>query len=68
MGIIELPNNSAVRSKLNLDSEWSFQISVVTSTTPHTHISYTIDKTNAVYSEDKILIPVKLNGYREDQN
>lgn len=61
MGIIEMPNNAAVRSKLNATADWSFQVSVNTS--PPTHISYTIDKDNMIYTEEKIIAPVKMNGY-----
>lgn len=64
MGILEMPNNSAIKSKLNLKTDWSFQISV--SDTPSTHISYTLDKTNMIYTDDKIIIPVKCNGYVVD--
>lgn len=67
MGIIELPKNDAVLHKIEQNgsggSGWSFQISVVQGSS---HISCTLDLNHYTVSGDKILIPVKTNGYFTD--
>lgn len=64
MGIIELPKNDAILHKIEQNDGsgdgWSFQISVINN---RSHVSLSFDLDHYSVCGDKILIPVKTNGY-----
>lgn len=60
MGVIELPNNQTILTKINTENDWSFQISVGS----NSYVSCTLDLDHFTVSGDTILIAVKTNGYR----
>lgn len=59
MGIIELPNNDYVLNKIAHENDWSFRIAVGA----NSYVSCTLDLEHFSVSDDKILIPVRTNGY-----